>query len=107
IHISEMSWTKKVSHPSKILQVGQTVEVVVLNVDASHRRISLGLKQVTANPWETAKEKYQAGSVVKGPVGNITDFGIIVGIEEGIDGLVHISNLHWSKKIKHPYELHK
>ena len=107
IHISEMSWTKKVSHPSKILQVGQTVEVVVLNVDPSHRRISLGLKQVMANPWETAKEKYPMGSVVKGPVRNITDFGIFVGIEEGIDGLVHISDLHWSKKIKHPSELYK
>jgi len=107
IHISEMSWTKKVSHPSKILQVGQTVEVVVLNVDPGHRRISLGLKQVMANPWETAKEKYPVGSVVKGPVRNITDFGIFVGIEEGIDGLVHISDLHWSKKIKHPSELYK
>ncbi len=107
IHISEMSWTKKVSHPSKILQVGQTVEVVVLNVDPSHRRISLGLKQVMANPWESAKEKYPVGSVVKGPVRNITDFGIFVGIEEGIDGLVHISDLHWSKKIKHPSELYK
>lgn len=107
IHISEMSWTKKVSHPSKILQVGQTVEVVVLNVDPGHRRISLGLKQVMANPWESAKEKYPVGSVVKGPVRNITDFGIFVGIEEGIDGLVHISDLHWSKKIKHPSELYK
>ena len=107
IHISEMSWTKKVSHPSKILQVGQTVEVVVLNVDPSHRRISLGLKQVMANPWESAKEKYPVGSVVKGPVRNITDFGIFVGIEEGINGLVHISDLHWSKKIKHPSELYK
>ncbi len=107
IHISEMSWTKKVSHPSKILQVGQTVEVVVLNIDPSHRRISLGLKQVMANPWESAKEKYPVGSVVKGPVRNITDFGIFVGIEEGIDGLVHISDLHWSKKIKHPSELYK
>src|SRR6266487_346697 len=107
IHISEMSWTKKVSHPSKILQVGQTVEVVVLNVDPSHRRISLGLKQVMANPWESAKEKYPVGSVVKGPVRNITDFGIFVGIEEGIDGLVHISDLHCSKKIKHPSELYK
>src|SRR5881392_310181 len=107
VHISEMSWTKKVSHPSKILQVGQTVEVVVLNVDPSHRRISLGLKQVMANPWESAKEKYPVGSVVKGPVRNLTDFGIFVGIEEGIDGLVHISDLHWTKKVKHPSELYK
>jgi small subunit ribosomal protein S1 len=107
IHISEMSWTKKIAHPSKILQVGQLVEVVVLNVDPGHRRISLGLKQVMANPWEEAKQKYPVGSVVKGPVRNITDFGIFVGIEEGIDGLVHISDLHWTKKIKHPSELYK
>jgi small subunit ribosomal protein S1 len=107
IHISEMSWTRKISHPSKILQVGQNVEVVVLNVDPGHRRISLGLKQVIANPWELAREKYPVGSVIKGPVRNITDFGIFVGIEEGIDGLVHISDLHWTKKIKHPSELYK
>ena len=107
IHISEMSWTRKISHPSKILQVGQNVEVVVLNVDPGHRRISLGLKQVIANPWELAREKYPVGSIIKGPVRNITDFGIFVGIEEGIDGLVHISDLHWTKKIKHPSELYK
>ncbi|HXV47544.1 MAG TPA: 30S ribosomal protein S1 [Candidatus Binatia bacterium] len=107
IHISEMSWTRKIAHPSKILQVGQQVEVAVLNVDPGHRRISLGLKQIMANPWEAAKEKYPVGSVIKGPVRNITDFGIFVGIDEGIDGLVHISDLHWSKKIKHPSELYK
>ena len=107
IHISEMSWTRKIAHPSKILQVGQQVEVAVLNVDPGHRRISLGLKQIMANPWEAAKEKYPVGSVVKGPVRNITEFGIFVGIEEGIDGLVHISDLHWNKKIKHPSELYK
>jgi small subunit ribosomal protein S1 len=107
IHISEMSWTRKVSHPSKILQVGQQVEVAVLNVDPGHRRISLGLKQIMANPWEAAKEKYPVGTIVKGPVRNITDFGIFVGIDEGIDGLVHISDLHWTKKIKHPSELYK
>jgi len=107
IHISEMSWTRKIAHPSKVLQVGQTVEVVVLNVDPGHRRISLGLKQVMANPWELAKEKYPVGTIIKGPVRNITDFGIFVGIEEGIDGLVHISDLHWTKKIKHPSELYK
>jgi small subunit ribosomal protein S1 len=107
IHISEMSWTRKVAHPSKILSVGQQVEVVVLNVDPGHRRISLGLKQIMANPWEAAKEQYPVGTVVSGPVRNITDFGIFVGIEEGIDGLVHISDLHWTKKIKHPSELYK
>jgi small subunit ribosomal protein S1 len=107
IHISEMSWTRKISHPSKIVQVGQNVEVVVLNLVPGHRRISLGLKQVIANPWELAREKYPVGSIIKGPVRNITDFGIFVGIEEGIDGLVHISDLHWTKKIKHPSELYK
>jgi small subunit ribosomal protein S1 len=107
IHISEMSWTRKVAHPSKILQVGQSVEVVILNVDPEHRRISLGLKQVMPNPWEEAKLKYPVGSMVKGPVRNITDFGIFVGIEEGIDGLVHVSDLHWTKKVKHPSELFK
>ena len=107
IHISEMSWTRKVTHPSKLLQVNQQVEVVVLNVDPGHRRISLGLKQVMANPWEAARDKYPVGTVVSGPVRNITDFGIFVGIEEGIDGLVHISDLHWTKKVKHPSELYK
>ncbi len=107
IHISEMSWSRKIAHPSKILEVGQEVEVVVLNVDPGHRRISLGLKQVMANPWEAARENYPVGSTVKGPVRNITDFGIFIGIEEGIDGLAHVSDLHWTKKIKHPSELFK
>lgn len=107
IHISEMSWTKKISHPSKIVQVGETVEVMVLNVDPNHRRISLGLKQALPNPWEQVKEKYPLGSVINGPVRNVTDFGIFVGVEEGIDGLVHVSDLHWTKKIKHPSELYK
>jgi len=89
------------------LQVGETVEVLVLNVDPNHRRISLGLKQVLPNPWEQVKEKYPVGSVVKGPVRNVTDFGIFVGVEEGIDGLAHVSDLHWTKKIKHPSELYK
>src|SRR5205823_3101758 len=106
IHISEMSWTKKVSHPSKILQVGQTVEVVVLNVDPSHRRISLGLKQVMANPWESAKEKYPVGSVVKGPVRNITDFGVFVRIDEGVEGLIHVSQLS-VERIDKPSSLYK
>jgi len=107
IHISEMSWTKKIPHPSKVVNVGETVEVVVLNVDPSHRRISLGLKQIMPNPWEQVKEKYPVGSIVKGPVRNVTDFGIFVGVEGGIDGLVHVSDLHWTRKIKHPSELYK
>lgn len=107
IHISEMSWTKKIPHPSKVVNVGETVEVMVLNVDPSHRRISLGLKQIMPNPWEQVKEKYPVGSIVKGPVRNVTDFGIFVGVEGGIDGLVHVSDLHWTRKIKHPSELYK
>lgn len=107
IHVSEMSWTKKIPHPSKVLQVGEVVEVAVLHVDAAHRRISLGLKQVMPNPWEELKERYPVGSIIKGPVRNITDFGVFVGVAEGIDGLVHISDLHWTKKIKHPSELYK
>jgi len=107
IHISEMSWTKKISHPSKVVQVGETVEVMILNVDPNHRRISLGLKQVLPNPWDQVKEKYAVGSVIQGPVRNVTDFGVFVGVEEGIDGLVHVSDLHWTKKVKHPSELYK
>ena len=107
VHISEMSWTKKAPHPSKIVQVGQDVEVLVLDVDPIHRRISLGLKQVMPNPWEKMKEKYPAGTVISGPVRNVTDFGLFVGVEEGIDGLVHVSDLHWTRKVKHPSELYK
>jgi small subunit ribosomal protein S1 len=107
IHVSEMSWTKKVLHPSKVLQVGETVEVQVLNVDPSQRRIALGLKQVIPNPWVAVKDKYPVGSIIKGPVRNVTDFGIFVEVEEGIDGLIHVSDLHWTKKVKHPSELYK
>ncbi len=107
IHVSEMSWAKKLSHPSKVVQVGETVEAMVLNVDPARRRISLGLRQVLPNPWFLAKEKYPEGSIVTGPVRNITDFGVFVGVEEGIDGLIHISDLDWTKKIKHPSELYK
>jgi small subunit ribosomal protein S1 len=107
IHVSEMSWTKKTLHPSKILEVDQTVEVLVLNVDPLQRRIALGLKQVVPNPWVALKDKYPVGTVIKGPVRNVTDFGLFVEVEEGIDGLVHVSDLHWTKKVKHPSELHK
>lgn len=107
IHISEMSWAKKVTHPMKVVQVGEVVETVILNVDPNRRRISLGLKQVMPNPWVLAKEKYPVGSIVQGPVRNITDFGLFIGVEEDIDGLVHISDLHWTKKVKHPSELYK
>ncbi|MGH7828881.1 MAG: 30S ribosomal protein S1 [Candidatus Binatia bacterium] len=107
VHISEMSWTKKAQHPSKIVQPGQEVDVLVLDVDPIHRRISLGLKQVMPNPWEKVRENYPVGTVVKGPVRNVTDFGVFVGVEEGIDGLVHVSDLHWTRKVKHPSELYK
>jgi len=107
VHISEMTWAKKISHPSKVVQVGETVETVVLNIDRNRHRISLGLKQVMPNPWLLLKEKYAIGTVIKGSVRNVTDFGLFVGVEEGIDGLVHISDLDWAKKIKHPSELYK
>jgi small subunit ribosomal protein S1 len=105
IHVSEMSWTKRVTHPSKHLEVGAEVEVQVLDVDSENRRISLGLKQVEPNPWELVRVNHPIGSRIKGVVKSVTDFGVFVGVEDGIDGLVHISDLHWTKKIKHPSEM--
>ncbi|MFM8409539.1 MAG: S1 RNA-binding domain-containing protein, partial [Alphaproteobacteria bacterium] len=107
IHVSEMSWTKRVTHPSKILEVGADVEVQVLDVDPGNRRISLGLKQVEPNPWEMVRVNHPIGSRITGKVKSITDFGVFVGVEDGIDGLVHISDLHWTKKVKHPSEVYK
>jgi len=107
IHVSEMSWTKRIKHPNKILSIGDEVEIVVLAMDTENRRISLGLKQVEPNPWEEIGEKIPVGTVIEGQVKNITDFGIFVGVDEGIDGLVHISDLSWTKRIKHPSELYK
>ncbi|SRR5579875_1202340 len=107
IHVSEMSWTKRTVHPSKVVSVGDEVEVQVLDVDVANRRISLGLKQVEPNPWERLAATHPVGSRVKGKVKSITDFGIFVEIEPGIDGLVHISDMSWTKKIKHPSELYK
>ncbi len=107
VHISEMSWTKKVKHPSKIVNLGDNVEAVVLDIDTNSRRISLGIKQIEPNPWEALEAKYPIGSHIKGEVKNITDFGVFIGIEEGIDGLVHISDISWTKKVKHPSELYK
>ncbi len=107
IHVSEMSWTKRVTHPSKLLDVGAEVEVQVLDVDPTNRRISLGLKQVEPNPWEMVRANHPIDSHIKGVVKSITDFGVFVGVEDGIDGLVHISDLHWTKKIKHPSEVYK
>jgi small subunit ribosomal protein S1 len=107
VHVSEMSWTKRVGHPREILREGQEVTVQILDVDAPNRRISLGLKQVEPNPWELVRINYPVGSRIRGPVKSVTDFGIFVQVTEGIDGLVHISDLHWTKKVKHPSELYK
>jgi small subunit ribosomal protein S1 len=107
IHVSEMSWSKKVKHPSKILTVGQEVECQVLGIDQEAHRISLGLKQVEQNPWEQLAEKYPVGSKIKGKVRNLTEFGAFVEVEEGIDGLIHISDLSWTKRVKHPSEILK
>ncbi|MBU1056285.1 MAG: 30S ribosomal protein S1 [Proteobacteria bacterium] len=107
IHVSEMSWARKVRHPSKIFSVGEMVESVVLDIKPENRRISLGVKQVVPNPWDIISENYPVGTTIEGKVKNITDFGIFVGIDEGIDGLIHISDISWTKRIKHPSELYK
>ena len=102
IHISEMSWSKRVRHPSKMVSLGDEVDVVVLAINSETRRISLGMKQLEPNPWEMIKEKYQVGDVIRGKVRNITDFGLFIGIEDGIDGLIHISDISWIERIRHP-----
>jgi small subunit ribosomal protein S1 len=107
IHVSEMSWTQKIRHPSKVVSVGDQVEAVVISVDPDKKRISLGMKQVEPNPWDVIAEKYPVGTVIEGKIKNITDFGLFIGIDEGIDGLVHISDISWIKRIKHPAELYK
>ena len=107
IHVSEMSWTRKIRHPSKIVSVGDEVEAVVLDIKPESRRISLGMKQVVPNPWDVISEKYPVGTTIEGKIKNITDFGLFIGIDEGIDGLVHISDISWTKRIKHPSEIYK
>jgi len=107
IHVSEMSWTRKVRHPSKVVNVNDEVEAVVLDIKPENRRISLGMKQVTPNPWDVIAEKYPVGTTIEGKIKNITDFGLFIGIDEGIDGLVHISDISWTKRIKHPSEIYK
>lgn len=107
IHVSEMSWTKKVKHPSALLSVGDVVEVAVLDIDTSARKMALGLKQTLPNPWDVVQEKYPVGSRIKGKVKSITDFGVFIGVEEGIDGLVHVTDISWTKKVKHASELFK
>jgi small subunit ribosomal protein S1 len=107
VHISEMSWTKKIKHPSQIVEVGDIIDAVVLDVDVAKKRISLGMRQVEPNPWSVMEEKYPVGTRVKGKVKTITDFGVFVGFDEGIDGLIHISEMSWTKKIKDPTEIYK
>lgn len=105
IHISEMTWNKRLKHPSKMVEVGDEVEAAVLDVDAENRRISLGMKQTEPNPWDLVEQTYAINSIVKGVVRNLTDFGAFVEVEEGVEGLVHVSDLSWTKKIKHPSEV--
>jgi small subunit ribosomal protein S1 len=107
IHVSEMSWTKRIKHPSKVLTVGDEVEAVVLDVDERDRKISLGMKQIEPNPWSVIEQTYPVGTRVSGVVRNITNFGVFVGLEEGIDGLVHVSDISWTEQIKHPSEKFK
>ncbi len=107
VHLSEMTWSKRLKHPSKLVKPGDEVDTVVLSVNPSDRRISLGMKQLLENPWENLSERYPTGTVVEGRVRNLTDFGAFVEIEDGIDGLVHVSNLSWTKRVKHPSEVVK
>ncbi len=107
VHISELTWSKKMKHPSKMVRIGDTVEVMVLDCDPAKRRISLGMKQIEPNPWVLIEEKYPVGTKVVGRVKTVTDFGIFIGFDEGVDGLVHVSEMSWTKKIKHPGELYK
>jgi len=104
IHVSEMTWSKKPRHPSKMVVVGDEVEIMVLNIETETKRISLGMKQLQPNPWDLVTENYPVGSIIEGKIKNITDFGVFIGIEEGIDGLIHVSDLSWTERIKHPSE---
>ncbi len=107
VHISEMSWTQRVKHPSKVVGVGDVVEVVVLDIDQSGRRISLGMKQVEPNPWDALEQRYPVGTRVEGKVRNLVDFGAFVELEDSIDGLIHVSDMSWTKRVKHPSEILK
>lgn len=106
IHVSEMSWTKRVKHPSQIVNVGDEVDVQVLALDQENRRISLGMKQLQPNPWNELKDAYPPGTIIEGEVKSVTDFGVFIGIEEGIDGMVHISDFSWTKRVNHPSEMY-
>jgi len=107
VHVSEMTWSKRMKHPSKMVKPGDEVETIILSVNPTDRRISLGMKQLQENPWEQLEDKYPVGAIIEGRVRNLTDFGAFIEIEDGIDGLVHVSNLSWTKRIKHPSEVLK
>ena len=107
VHISELSWSKRIAHPSELLQVGQTIEAVVLAVDAKNQRLSLGVRQATGDPWQTAKEKYQPGAKVLGRVRQLTDYGAFVELEDGLEGMLHNADISWTRKINHPSEVLK
>jgi small subunit ribosomal protein S1 len=107
VHVSEMSWTQRVKHPSKVVSTGDRVEVVVLDVDRGNKRISLGMRQAEPNPWNFIEERYPVGTRVEGKVRNLADFGAFVELEEGIDGLIHISDMSWTKRVRHPSEVLK
>ena len=107
IHVSEMSWTRKIRHPSQMVTVGEIIEAVVLDLKPDNRRISLGIKQTVENPWEVISQKYPVGTIIEGKIKNITEFGLFIGIDDDIDGLVHISDISWTKRIKHPSEVYK
>jgi small subunit ribosomal protein S1 len=107
VHVSQMSWARRTRHPSKIVNIGDTIEAVVLSVDKDKKRISLGMKQIEPNPWTTVDERYPVGSEIEGKVRNLTDFGAFIALEEGIDGLIHISDMSWTQRVKHPSEILK
>ncbi len=107
VHVSEMTWSKRIKHPSKLVSVGDEVEAMILEVDPANRRISLGMKQIQPNPWDSVAQRYSVGSRVSGKVRNLTDFGAFVEIEDGIDGLIHVSDLSWTKRVKHPSDVLK
>jgi small subunit ribosomal protein S1 len=107
IHISEMSWTKRVKHPGHVVKVGDVIGVVVLSLDTEAKKISLGMKQTEPNPWEILEEKYPVGTIIRGKIRNITDFGLFIGVEDGIDGLVHVSDISWTQKVRNPGEIYK
>jgi small subunit ribosomal protein S1 len=107
VHVSEMTWSKRMKHPSKMVKPGDEVDTIILSVNPNDRRISLGMKQLQENPWEQLEDKYPTGAIIEGRVRNLTDFGAFIEIEDGIDGLVHVSNLSWTKRIKHPSEVLK